>query len=62
MAKVHGILGSDPLPGLPFIRASDACPLALLHATSNASGRPPGPRVSAQEEVGIRAKHMCDQL
>lgn len=46
MAKVHSILGAGPLPALPFIRAADACPLTLLHATSSAPGRPPGPRVS----------------
>lgn len=47
MAKVHSILEGRPLPVLPFIRASDMRPLALLHATSSASGRPPGPRVSS---------------
>ena len=47
MAKVHSILEGRPLPVLPFIRASNMRPLALLHATSRASGRPPGPRVSS---------------
>lgn len=50
MAKVHSILEGGPLPALPFIRARDACPLALLHATSAASGRPPGPKVRAQQQ------------
>ena len=45
MAKVHGILDAGPLPALPFMRACDVCPFTLLHASSHASGRPPGPRV-----------------
>ena len=45
MAKVHGILEAGPLPALPFMRACDVCPFTLLHASSHASGRPPGPRV-----------------
>ena len=52
MAKVHSILESGPLPALPFIRACDACPLALLHATSAASGRPPGPKVRVDPPFG----------
>ena len=45
MAKVHSILEAGPLPALPFMRACNVCPLTLLHASSHASGRPPGPRV-----------------
>ena len=60
MAKVHSILGAGPLPALPFMRACNVCPFTLLHASSQAFGRPPGPRVRPSDpKHPLEHPHCC---